>query len=119
VPPYYDLDGLIGFVMEKAGAAEIKCDQRLPGVVAEKNTPLIRALLRGIRQVGGRPTFKKKTGTSDMCILGPAWKCPIAAYGPGDSTLDHTPDEHIVLDEYLRSIEVLTTALEQLTAAAK
>lgn len=118
VPPGYDLDGLVGFVMEQAGPAEIVCDQHLPGVVASKNTPLIRALLRGIRQEGGRPTFKKKTGTSDMCILGPAWNCPIAAYGPGDSRLDHTPDEHIVLDEYLRSIEVLTAALKQLTSAA-
>ena len=119
VPPGYDLDNLIRFVKDKAGPAGIECDQRLPGVVAEKNTPLIRALLRGIRQEGGRPTFKKKTGTSDMCILGPAWNCPIAAYGPGDSSLDHTPDEHVVLEEYLRSIEVLTTALKLLTSAAR
>ena len=118
VPPGYDVDGLVGFVMDQAAPAEIECDQRLEGVVAAKNTPLIRALLRGIRQEGGRPTFKKKTGTSDMCIVGPAWKCPIAAYGPGDSSLDHTPCEHIVLDEYLRSVEVLTAALKYLSAAA-
>ncbi len=115
VPPGYDIDDLIGFVMEQAGPAEIECDQRLAGVVAAKNTALIRALLKGIRKEGGRPTFKKKTGTSDMCIVGPAWKCPIAAYGPGDSHLDHTPEEHIVLDEYLRSIEVLAAALQHLT----
>lgn len=117
VPPGYDLDGLIGFVTAQAGPAEIVCDQRLEGVVASKNTPLIRALLRGIRAEGGRPTFKKKTGTSDMCIVGPAWQCPIAAYGPGDSSLDHTPDEHIVLDEYLRSVEVLAAALGHLSSA--
>ncbi len=117
VPPGYDVDGLIGFVTDQAGPAEIACDQRVGGIVASKNTPLIRALLRGIRQEGGRPTFKKKTGTSDMCIVGPAWKCPIAAYGPGDSSLDHTPDEHIVLEEYLRSVEVLTAALKYLIAA--
>lgn len=117
VPPGYDIDGLNGFVMDQADPAKIECDQWLEGVVAAKNTALIRALLRGIRQEGGRPTFKKKTGTSDMCIVGPAWSCPIAAYGPGDSSLDHTPDEHIVLDEYLRSVEVLTTALKQLTTA--
>jgi len=28
-----------------------------------------------------------KTGTSDMNIVGPIWKCPIVAYGPGDSRL--------------------------------
>ena len=117
VPPEYDIDGLIGFVKEQAGPAEIECDRRLVGIVAPKNTPMIRSLLRAIRQAGGRPTFKKKTGTSDMCILGPAWGCPIAAYGPGDSRLDHTPDEHIVLDEYLRSVAVLASALRQLSSA--
>ena len=73
-------------------------------------------MLLGIRQEGGRPTFKKKTGTSDMCLVGPAWKCPIAAYGPGDSNLDHTPGEHIVLAEYLKSIDVLTVVLKNLMA---
>jgi LysW-gamma-L-lysine carboxypeptidase len=36
------------------------------------------------------------------------------AYGPGDSTLDHTPDEHIVVAEYKSAIEVLVHALTQL-----
>ena len=49
-----------------------------------------------------------------MNIVGPHWNCPILAYGPGDSSLDHTPDEHIDLDEYLRAIDVLTAVLERL-----
>jgi LysW-gamma-L-lysine carboxypeptidase len=51
-----------------------------------------------------------------MNVVGPVWGCPIVAYGPGDSTLDHTPDEHIVVDEYLRSINVLIRTLETLGA---
>ncbi len=43
-----------------------------------------------------------KLGTSDMNVVGPVWQCPILAYGPGDSSLDHTPEEQIVLDDYLR-----------------
>ncbi len=31
---------------------------------------------------------------------------PIVTYGPGDSHLDHTLDEHIGIKEYLDSIEV-------------
>jgi len=46
-----------------------------------------------------------------MNVVGPIWRCPIIAYGPGDSTLDHTPHEHIDLAEFVRSIDVLTQAL--------
>ncbi len=82
--------------------------------VAEKDTPLTRALRGAIRAQGGRPRFVYKTGTSDMNIVAPQWGCPIVAYGPGDSSLDHTPDEHLPLDEYLCAINVLTEALSRL-----
>ncbi|MCL7454106.1 MAG: [LysW]-lysine hydrolase [Anaerolineae bacterium] len=85
-----------------------------PPFLAEKNTPLVRAMLRAIRAQGGRPRFKVKTGTADMNIVGPAWGCPIVAYGPGDSAFDHTPDERIDVNDYLRAIDVLATALPNL-----
>lgn len=88
-----------------------------PAFVADRRTPLTRAFLHAIRRVGGRPRFKVKTGTSDMNVVGPAWECPIVAYGPGDSRLDHTPDEHVELDEYRRGIAVLRAALEHLVSA--
>ena len=49
-----------------------------------------------------------------MNLVAPVWATPILAYGPGDSTLDHTPDEHIFIAEYLRAIDVLTDVLLQL-----
>jgi [amino group carrier protein]-lysine/ornithine hydrolase len=82
--------------------------------VGEKDTALSRALRGAIRAEGGTPAFVHKTGTSDMNIVGRVWHCPIVAYGPGDSALDHTPDEHLDLDEYLRAIRVLQTALERI-----
>jgi len=78
----------------------------------DKNSPLSRQFRRAIRAQGGVPRFVNKTGTSDMNIVGPRWGCPIVAYGPGDSALDHRPDEHINLDEYLCAIDVLTLVLE-------
>ena len=81
---------------------------------AEKNTPLVRAFLSSIRGQAGRPRFVLKTGTSDMNVVGPAWGCPIVAYGPGDSALDHTPEERISLREYLQSIEVLKSMVNTL-----
>jgi len=79
-----------------------------------KNNLLVRSLLKAIRAEGGRPRFKLKTGTCDMNTVGPVWGCPIVAYGPGDSSLDHTPEEHIDVREFQRSINVLTRALETL-----
>jgi LysW-gamma-L-lysine carboxypeptidase len=49
-----------------------------------------------------------------MNTVGPAWGCPAVAYGPGDSSLDHTPDEHIDVREFRQGINVLTRALETL-----
>lgn len=85
-----------------------------PAYVAEKNTPLARAFLAGIRAEGGKPGYLLKTGTSDMNVVGPAWNCPILAYGPGDSSLDHTPQEHIEIEEYLAAIRVLERALREI-----
>ena len=77
-----------------------------------RNSVLSRHLRRAIRHCGGTPRFVYKTGTSDMNIVGPRWNCAIAAYGPGDAALDHTPHEHINLDEYQKAIDVLTHVLE-------
>jgi LysW-gamma-L-lysine carboxypeptidase len=82
-----------------------------PPYRAEKNTPLVRAFLRAIREEGGAPKFTVKSGTSDLNVVGPAWRCPILAYGPGDSRLDHTPNEHLDLAEYRTAIAVLARAL--------
>ncbi|HWU37514.1 MAG TPA: [LysW]-lysine hydrolase [Candidatus Acidoferrum sp.] len=82
-----------------------------PPYRAPKNTPLVRAFLQAIREQGVEPSFKIKSGTSDMNVVGPVWNCPIVAYGPGDSTLDHTPNEHLDLAEYQQAITILCRVL--------
>ena len=47
-----------------------------------------------------------------MNVLGPAWGCPIIAYGPGDSAFDHTPDEHTSLRDYQQAVTILTHVLQ-------
>ncbi len=86
----------------------------IPAYQGEKNNPLVRAFLAGIRANGGGPGFVYKTGTADLNIVAPAWGCPALAYGPGDSTLDHTPDEHISVDEYRHAVGVLLVVLNRL-----
>jgi LysW-gamma-L-lysine carboxypeptidase len=86
----------------------------IPAWECEKNTPLVRALLNGIRSAGGTPSFVYKTGSADLNIVAPIWKCPAAVYGPGDSALDHTPEEHIAVEEYEKAVTALAAALRKL-----
>ena len=79
-----------------------------------KDTPLTRAFRVAIRAVGGTPRFKVKTGTSDMNVAAPHWDVPMLAYGPGDSALDHTPDEHVELAELAYAVNVLEGVFEHL-----
>jgi [amino group carrier protein]-lysine/ornithine hydrolase len=88
----------------------------VPAWGCEKNTPLVRAFLSGIRSQGGEPRFVYKTGTADLNIVAPVWKCPAVVYGPGDSSLDHTPNEHIDLDDYRCAVEVLSVVLTRLAS---
>ncbi len=87
----------------------------LPAWECEKNSQLVRAFLGGIRSQGGAPRFVYKTGTADLNVVAPVWRCPAVVYGPGDSVLDHTPNEHISLDEYQKGIRVVSETLRALS----
>jgi LysW-gamma-L-lysine carboxypeptidase len=80
----------------------------------DKNGAASRGMLAAIRAMGKRPGFVWKTGTSDMNIVGAEWTCPMVAYGPGDSRLDHTPNEHIPLAEYEAAVKTLVYFIEHL-----
>ncbi len=86
---------------------------------SEKDTALTRAFRLAIRETGGTPRFKIKTGTADMNVVAPHWNVPMVAYGPGDSALDHTPNEHLELAEYEKAIDVLARALTSLAMSQK
>jgi LysW-gamma-L-lysine carboxypeptidase len=115
IPPGLEAAALQAALNALAAAdGDLHLEAFTPAYRAEKNTPLVRAFLARIRKAGGQPGFVVKTGTADMNLVGPAWNCPVVAYGPGDSNLYHTPEEHILLPEYQTGIEVLINALEQL-----
>ena len=93
---------------------ELRFSSRERAFCTTRNDAVVSALSGAIRAEGAMPRPKRKTGTADLNVVAPIWQCPIAAYGPGDSSLDHTAHEHLHVDEYLRSIRVLTRALEAL-----
>jgi LysW-gamma-L-lysine carboxypeptidase len=111
VPPGIEREGLEETIGLLKADAQLNLIEFTPAYRAEKNTPLVRAFLSAIRQHAGSPGFTVKSGTSDMNITAPVWLCPTLAYGPGDSDLDHTPHEHILVGEYQRGVQVLADVL--------
>jgi LysW-gamma-L-lysine carboxypeptidase len=83
---------------------------------SERDPLLVRSFLAAIRLVAPQEKagFVVKTGTSDMNVVAPVWGCPIVAYGPGDSSLDHTPNEHLLLHDYWQAVLVLEQTLRNL-----
>jgi LysW-gamma-L-lysine carboxypeptidase len=121
IPPGFDVEAFMEALPDQANgllgegrAASVSFRGQEPPFRASRATSLARTFVRAIRNQGGEPRFTVKTGTSDMNVVGPVWACPILAYGPGDSSLDHTPAEHVLISEYLRSIRVLEDVLGQL-----
>lgn len=116
LPPSISPDEAIAAARALAGDGELAVSVNAAAFQSDKRLPLVGAFVAAVRAHGGTPRLKVKTGTSDMNLVGPAWGCPILAYGPGDSRLDHTPDEHVPLADLERATAILTTALERVAA---
>jgi LysW-gamma-L-lysine carboxypeptidase len=115
-PPGFDLDAFLAFLRARAGKARVEVPEWSPAWVGDKNAALTRAFVAAIRDEGLTPRYLLKTGTSDANLLAPAWQCPTVAYGPGDSSLDHTPQERLSVAEFRRSVRVLERVLRAMTS---
>ena len=118
VPPGIDpgaLEALAASLEDKDGDTRVvvTTQGREEPVRTVRTSPLARAFARAIAAAGGQTAFKEKSGTSDMNILFPAWRCPMVAYGPGDSRYDHTPIERLSISDFGRSITVLKGVLSR------
>ncbi|MEZ4531920.1 MAG: [LysW]-lysine hydrolase [Thermomicrobiales bacterium] len=114
IPPSVSSKQVLEIIESIRDAGEIELHGVQEGYSTDKKNPMTPPFLRAIRAQGGNPRFTRKLGTADMTVVGPVWQCPIVAYGPGDASLDHTPEERIDLDDYLRAVRVLTSVLNEL-----
>jgi LysW-gamma-L-lysine carboxypeptidase len=103
-------------IAERHGVA-VERQESMPPALASKRTPLVAAFLGAIRAHGGTPRLLRKTGTADLNLLAERHPgVPIAAYGPGDASLDHTSEERISLDEFAQGVDILDGVLTRLAA---
>lgn len=115
ISPTCELAALNRLIQEYAtNYPEVKFEvlRQAPGALFEKTTSLANAFYRSIKQHQEIPRFVFKTGTSYMNTLKTSWSCPMIAYGPGDSALDHTEHEHILLSDFEKSVSILKQAIQ-------
>jgi LysW-gamma-L-lysine carboxypeptidase len=115
IPPALSADELRELADSKLNGGTVHWADPIPPVMTSPRTEVARAFRAAIRGAGGSPRLLRKTGTSDMNLYADAWDCPMVTYGPGDSDLDHAPNEHLPLAEYDTSIEILTDVADRLT----
>ncbi|WP_201787203.1 M20/M25/M40 family metallo-hydrolase [Actinoplanes sp. TFC3] len=118
-PPGFDIEGVVARLREAADDGVVEVLNAVRAVRTTRRDPVVRSLTAGIRARGGTPQPKLKTATSDMNTLAEVWDIPMATYGPGDSSLDHAENEHIVIEEFLHGVGVLGTAIEELSVVLK
>ncbi|MFR9673253.1 M20/M25/M40 family metallo-hydrolase [Streptomyces sp. TR02-1] len=113
-PPGFDVEALVDDLRDRLPFGTLDVLNSVAACREGRSGPVVRALSSGIRQLHAQPRLVVKTATSDMNTLAEVWNVPMATYGPGDSRLDHADDEHIVLSDYLRGIDVLSLAIGEL-----
>lgn len=114
VPPGFDVEALLRGLRARLPLGELEVLNSVAACRVGRADPAVRALVSGIRRLHAQPRLVVKTATSDMNTLAEVWDVPMATYGPGDSALDHADDEHIMLSDFRRGIDVLTIAISEL-----
>ena len=114
LPVGVTVDAALGTVALAFPDARIEVESECEAVSVARGNRVARGLARAIAAQGVRPRYTSKTGTCDLNVVWPAWRCDAAVYGPGDSSLDHTPHESIDIDDLRRGTAVLRHALRAL-----
>ena len=91
----------------------------VPAVMAERDSPVVAKVARGIRQVlCVEPEYVVSPGTYDQKhfdLIGGMRNC--VAYGPGILELAHQPDEWVGIDDMLDSAKVMAFVLADTLAS--
>jgi succinyl-diaminopimelate desuccinylase len=119
------LEGVKGEVrelLEKLSAERAGFRYRLSDIfevqptMADRNGPVARSTAAAIRRVIGRePQFICSPGTYDQKHIDRVGKLKdCIAYGPGILDLAHQPDEYVVIDDMVKSAQVMALAARSL-----
>lgn len=89
------------FTLEENGISKIE------GFEIQGNEIIVGALRWAIyNTMKQKPVLIKKTGTTFINQIGIQYNIPSITYGPGNPRLEHTDEEFIDIEEYLKAIEI-------------
>ncbi|WP_121820840.1 [LysW]-lysine hydrolase [Halostella salina] len=114
IPPEQTAEAVREVADGELESGTVTWEEPIPPVMENPRNDVARAFRAAIRDADGDPRLLRKTGTSDMNLYARAWDCPMATYGPGDSDLDHAPNEHLSLSEFDRAVAVLERVADRL-----
>ena len=78
----------------------------------ERSEPLVRAMVRGVRQATGRaPRFGGVPGSTDGTILRMTLGIPIVTCGPGHRLIPHQVDEYVDVAELVDAARIYVTSV--------
>lgn len=115
VPPSETVESVRETVESATDEGELEWHDAVPPHVGSARSEVATAFRGAIRRAGGTPTHLHKTGTADANLYADAWDVPVVTYGPGDASLDHTPNERLPLAAFDRATDVLCAVCERLT----
>jgi len=92
------------------------CEFKILGITrpvkVSSNMKIVRAIMRAIIKNGRKPALVRKYGSSDMNLFHSVVR-DIVAYGPGDSSLSHSLNEHIVIEDLFFGIKTYAQAIKE------
>ncbi|AAY80132.1 N-acetyl-lysine deacetylase [Sulfolobus acidocaldarius] len=107
-------DQIMSEIHREFEGCEIHEVEDISPVKVDVNSDIVKVFMRSIIKENYKPTILRKRGTSDMNILKDLALKGILAYGPGNSSLEHTDHEKISLDEIFIATKVYINAIEAL-----
>jgi LysW-gamma-L-lysine carboxypeptidase len=111
IPPGLSTTAVLEKLPTTPISPKVRILARVEPIEVPRTDPVASALGTSLRASGRTPILWRRSGTSDLNVVAPAWGVSGVAYGPGNSRLDHTNRESLSLAELRRATTVLRDAL--------
>jgi LysW-gamma-L-lysine carboxypeptidase len=113
IPPSLNIDEIENIIRNKIKNFNFNILSKVNPILINKDDYLVKVFKKSIaKNLKIQPKLILKAGTSDMNYFAESFAKSCISYGPGDPKLEHTEHERIFIKEYLKSIDIIASALQ-------